>query len=250
MVERVNVLLDLEIDMLYTFGDSITYGSDLIDSGVSNEEKINLTWPGVLAKLTKSELTDLSFPASSSWRISRQIQNLNLTKDDIVIIQWTSPIRFEFGVNDEHDCESKSDKEIYRMVDSIQDENGLRTKAMCYSVMFKTTDKNCKDMMKLAYGKFYNHLWYEEMFRIMVKSSLYELDKSNCRYIMFDGWMKNCHEKFFKDVPNYVFRGTTIANRCRNVPGTERDNHNYATEKEHEIMAQLIHKELIKIYGE
>lgn len=235
--------------MLYTFGDSITYGADLVKQGVSDEERRQITWPGVLAEMLEQPLTDLSFPAASSWRIARQVQNLNLTKDDYVFIQWTTPHRFEFGVNQEYNYETTNKEHIFRIVDQIQVDGDVRTKDMCHSLIYHTTDTVCKNMMKTAYSKMFNEQWYHQMFRVMVQSTVYVLEKSQCRYIMFDGWMKNCDDKYFQDVPNYVFRGTTISNYCRDVAGVERPSNDYATREQQYLTAKAAYEQYKKVYN-
>lgn len=247
IIEKVNVPLGLVNNMLYTFGDSITYGADLVKAGFTDDQRKNITWPGILADMLNQPLTDLSFPASSSWRIARQIQNLNLTKDDYVFIQWTTPHRFEFGVSNEYDYQSSIPETIFRMVDSIHND-GVRTKDMCHSLIYHTSDTVCKNMMKTAYSKMFNEEWYHQMFRVMVQSSLYVLDKSGCKYIMFDGWMKNCDDQYFQDVPNYVFRGTTISNHCRKIAGADRPSNEYATKDEHRLTAEAAYYEFKRIY--
>lgn len=234
--------------MLYTFGDSITYGADLVKLGFSDDERVKLTWPGILANMLDQPLTDLSFPAASSWRIARQVQNLNLTKDDYVFIQWTTPHRFEFGVNNEYDYDSAQTEKIFRMVDQVQNIDGARTKDMCHSIIYKTTDSVCKDMMKMAYSKMFNETWYHQMFRVMVQSTVYVLDKSECKYIMFDGWMKNCDDRYFTDVPNYVLRGTTISNHCRNIVGVDRPSNDYASHNEQRLTAIAAYEHYKRVY--
>ena len=209
----------------------------------------SITWPSLLARRLNQPLTDLSYPGASNWRIARQIQNLSLTKEDVVIIQWTNPIRFEFGVSDKYDYESTIDNE-YAEFDVVEKEKNLRTKMMCYTLLHRTTEGPHREFMKYAYREMRNEQWYQEMFRVMMASCLYHLQKSECRFIMLDGWTQQCDDKYFQDIPQYILRGTVAANYGRGHKGAQLVDKTYPSPEEHQKIADGVLEHLQQIYQE
>jgi hypothetical protein len=230
--------------MIYTFGDSYTWGWNFfIDADLKNERE-NLIWPNLLSKKLNQPLTDFSLPASSNWRIARKIQSLSLTKDDIVLIGWTSPTRFEFGLADDYDIEPNHPDIHYRITDMNEDD-GIRTKRMSYHLMDSTTSVYAKQFMWSAYGPFNSELWYREMFKVMFNSCQNVLNNSGCKWLAFDVWCDQCDDNDFVDVPNYRLRGTNLLNASRNIAGKETDKL-YWTKEEHNNVSNLLIKELFK----
>jgi hypothetical protein len=229
--------------MIYTFGDSYTWGWNFyIDASIDDEEQKRLIWPSVLANKLGQPLTDFSLPASSNWRIARKLQSLNLTKDDIVLIGWTAPTRFEFGLADDYDSIPNHPDIHYRITDMNEDD-GMRTKRMSYHLMDSTTCQYAKQFMWGAYGPFNSEAWYKEMFKVMFNSCQHILDKSGCKWLAFDVWCDQCDDDVFTDVPNYILRGTNLLNASRGIPGKDTDKE-YWTKKEHIKVADLLIKEL------
>lgn len=229
--------------MIYTFGDSYTWGWNFyIDASIDDEEQKRLIWPSVLADKLNQPLTDFSLPASSNWRIARKLQSLNLTKDDIVLIGWTAPSRFEFGLADDYDSIPSHPDIHYRITDMAEDD-GIRTKRMSYHLMDSTTCPYAKQFMWGAYGPFNSEAWYKEMFKVMFTSCQHTLDKSECKWLAFDVWCDQCDDDVFTDVPNYILRGTNLLNASRGIPGKDTDKE-YWTKEEHIKVADLLIKEL------
>ena len=229
--------------MIYTFGDSYTWGWNFyIDASIDDEEQKRLIWPSVLADKLGQPLTDFSLPASSNWRIARKIQSLNLTKDDIVLIGWTAPTRFEFGLADDYDS-MPSHPDIHYRITDMEEDDGMRTKRMSYHLMDSTTCQYAKQFMWGAYGPFNSEAWYKEMFKVMFTSCQNILDKSECRWLVFDVWCDQCDDDVFIDVPNYILRGTNLLNASRGIPGKDTDKE-YWTKEEHIKVADLLIKEL------
>jgi hypothetical protein len=229
--------------MIYTFGDSYTWGWNFyIDASIDDEEQKRLIWPSVLADKLGQPLTDFSLPASSNWRIARKLQSLNLTKDDIVLIGWTAPTRFEFGLA--HDYDSiPSHPDIHYRITDMEEDDGIRTKRMSYHLMDSTTCQYAKQFMWSAYGPFNSEAWYKEMFKVMFTSCQNILDKSGCRWLAFDVWCDQCDDDVFTDVSNYILRGTNLLNASRGIPGKDTDKE-YWTKEEHIKVADLLIKEL------
>jgi hypothetical protein len=229
--------------MIYTFGDSYTWGWNFyIDASIDDEEQKRLIWPSVLADKIGQPLTDFSLPASSNWRIARKLQSLNLTKDDIVLIGWTAPTRFEFGLADDYDS-IPSHPDIHYRITDMEEDDGIRTKRMSYHLMDSTTCQYAKQFMWGAYGPFNSEAWYKEMFKVMFTSCQNILDKSECRWLAFDVWCDQCDDDVFTDVPNYILRGTNLLNASRGILGKDTDKE-YWTKEEHIKVADLLIKEL------
>ena len=72
---------------LLAIGDSFTYGEELAD--------INNAWPYVLGHKLGYEVTNLSKPASSNYRMLRCLLEEDINKYDLVIIAWSIFDRLE-----------------------------------------------------------------------------------------------------------------------------------------------------------
>ena len=145
-----------------------------------------------------------------------------------------------------YDYESTIDNE-YSKFDVIEEEGDIRTKMMCFTLLHRTSEGPHRDFMKYAYREMRSDKWYEEMFRVMVNSCLYHLQKSNCKFIMMDGWCKQCDEKFFQDIPQYILRGTVAANYGRGYEGTDLKDKSYPKPEEHQKIADGIIEHYKKI---
>ena len=232
--------------MIYTFGDSYTWGWNFfIDAAITEEHQKALIWPSVLSQKLNQPLTDFSLPASSNWRIARKIQSLPLTKDDIVLIGWTAPSRFEFGLADDYDIIPNHSDIHYRITDMNEFDDGVNTKRMSYHLMDSTTCNYAKQFMWGAYGPFNSEPWYREMFKVMFNSCENVLNKSGCKWLAFDVWCDQCDDTEFINVDNYILRGTNLLNVSRNIPGKETDKE-YWSKEEHVKVADLLIKELDK----
>ena len=231
--------------MIYVFGDSYTWGWNFfIDANLKDQRK-DLTWPKLLSEKLNQPLTDFSLPASSNWRIARILQSLPLTKDDIVLIGWTAPSRFEFGLAHDYDIIPNHPDIHYRITD-INEENGdIRTKRMSYHLMESTTCEYAKQFMWSAYGPFNSEPWYKEMFKVMFNSCQNILDKTGCKWLAFDVWCEQCTNSDFNDVSNYILRDTNLLNVSRGIYGKET-NKEYWSKEEHNIVADMMIKELNK----
>ena len=229
--------------MIYTFGDSYTWGWNFyIDADINDEQQKQLIWPTVLANKLNQPLIDYSLPASSNWRIARKLQSIPLTKDDIVLIGWTAPSRFEFGLAEDYDS-IPSHPDIHYRITDMDEDDGIKTKRMSYHLMDSTTCPYAKQFMWGAYGPFNSEAWYKEMFKVMFTSCQNILDKSGCRWLAFDVWCDQCDDDIFTDIPNYILRGTHLLNASRNIPGKDTDKE-YWTKEEHIKVADLLIKEL------
>jgi hypothetical protein len=87
------------MNKLIAFGDSFTWGSELQDVIMNKDIAPSVyTWPALFAKYSKLEYNCLARPGSSNHTIARTIlDNLHvISKNDIVIINWTWINRWDF----------------------------------------------------------------------------------------------------------------------------------------------------------
>lgn len=77
--------------MIYTIGDSFTYGEELPDREVN-------AYPYVLARMLGTEVTNLGRPATGNYRIVKRTMDVVLNEQpELVVIGWSDPARQEFG---------------------------------------------------------------------------------------------------------------------------------------------------------
>lgn len=221
--------------MLYCFGDSSTYGVK-IDESIREKS----VWPFYLSEKLNSDFKNLSLPGGSNWRIARQINALNLNENDIVVISWTEPTRFEFGVNENYPLNVNTSLPFGG--DDYEKNGNLVCKRFFNQLTTRTSDGCVKKFNKIAYDEFYNQEWYEEMFKVMFSSCIHRLEKSKCRWLMFNGWCKqyNKKDKLF-EIQEYVLGyENTMANHIQKEL--------YWMPKEHKAISTILFDNYKKIY--
>lgn len=247
--ENLNVLLVLVINMLYTFGDSVSSGFGFIEKGMPEKKARELSWPFLLSKNLNQELRDYTLPGCSNWSIARNIQRLPITSLDFVVIQWSSASRYEIGINDRFVYTDKKENPLYESIDKLEQNIDYRSKNICRSLISKTSDPVIKQYMNDTYTNFYNEQWSEDMFKVMLTSVCYTLDKIGCKYVMVDGWTNPCSNDIFNDIPQYVFRGTTLAHITRGFEGgIQLPNKEHGSQNEHMFLMELIEKKIKELY--
>lgn len=225
--------------MLYTFGDSVTWGRNLFD--VSEDHRVKHIWPTRLAEKLNVEYINFAVPASSNWRTARKLLNLKLSPNDIVIIGWSEFSRFEFGVNPSHISPKNN-----TIADITEIDDEIRTRKFNHLLSERTSDQKVKEFNKLAYNEFYNEQWFQEMFRVMFHSCCRVLEQSKCKWIVFNTWAKQ-YDKISTefDIPQYFLgQKSTMTEYIRNT-----ENISYWSEKEHESVADLLCNKLNTLYG-
>lgn len=79
--------------ILYTLGDSFTYGEELPDPATQS-------WPALLAKQLGYDLVNRGRPGcGNSYIVKTAIKEIPILKPDLVIVAWTSCGRMEFADN-------------------------------------------------------------------------------------------------------------------------------------------------------
>lgn len=221
--------------MLYAFGDSFSYGHQLPE-----DVRASSCWPSALARMIGVDVVNDAVPGSSNWRTARKLQQLQLMPNDIVVIDWTTFDRFEFGVSSTHNTEAKL------MGDVVEIQGNVRSKRFFRKLSTRTNDQFTKQFNNLAYSKFFNPYWFAEMHTVMVNACIYKLQKSGCKWVMFDAWHENVNYALtIRDInfPNYISPGTTM---CELL---SIDEVRYWNVAEHEEVARIVYNKLQELYN-
>jgi hypothetical protein len=222
--------------MIYTLGDSFTYGYNFTE-----EDRKKFTWPHFFSNKLNLPCKNISAPGGSNWRIARQIHNLNLTEKDIVIIAWTEPSRFEFGVNKNY--KQPLIKEG-RIGDLIEEHEEYKVKRFFNQLSGRTNDQNARLFNQLAYSVYYNEKWFEEMFKIIFSSCLYILNNKKCNWMMFNTWTNQfSSSNSLFDTPQYIFNQKNMNFILRN-----KDDLNYWNIEEHKHAACILFDSYKELY--
>lgn len=223
--------------MIYTFGDSITYGFNF---DTNREQRI---WPFHLAKKLNQPLINYAAPGSSNWRIARKISSMQFNKEDIVIISWTEPSRFEFGVNKDYESPKPYPD---RAADIREIDGNIISRRFFNQLTNRTSDSTIKKFNAIAYKELFNTEWFEQMFKIMFSSCCYKLSLIDCKWVMFNTWCNQYTEPDeVYNIPNYFIRGhDTLADQLRD------DNViDYWDDASHILASNIILKNIEQIYG-
>ena len=104
--------------LLYTIGDSFTYGAEL-------DEPKKQAWPRLVADRLGYKLVNLAKPgASNDYIIRATVEFLETRTPDIAIIAWTTPHRLEI---DEIQCTPNSRPDVFETWDDQWAENKFQT---------------------------------------------------------------------------------------------------------------------------
>ena len=223
--------------MIYTFGDSITYGYNFEDN---REQRI---WPHYISKKLNQPYINYAAPGGSNWRIARKISSMHFSKEDIVIIPWTDSSRFEFGVNADYKSPEPRPNHV---ADYVEKENGLISRRFFNQLADRTSDNIIKNFNNIAYNELFNSLWFEQMFKVMFSSCYHILNKSNCKWVMFNTWCSQ-YSKLDEvyNTPNYFFKDSeNLTNYIR-----KNDNVEYWNDTEHLLASEIILENIEVIYG-
>ena len=214
--------------MIYAFGDSFTYGYNF-----KKKNREHSIWPYFFSNELNLPYTNMSAPGGSNWRIARQIHNLNIQEKDVIIIGWTIPSRFEFGVSKNYEQPLiKNDLEG----DLIEEHKEYKVKRFFQQLSERTNDPNAKIFNTLAYTVYYNEKWFEEMFKIIFSSCVHILKNKKCNWLMFNTWTNQFSSKDpLFDVPQYIFSTSDINFKIKN-----QHNLNYWNVEEHKKVASVL----------
>jgi hypothetical protein len=214
--------------MIYTFGDSFTYGFNF-----DEQERVQSVWPTILSNQLGIDVVNLAVPGGNNWQIARLINSMSITSSDIVIVPWTESTRFEFGVSSTHTQKPN----IERPADTIDQQGSVRSKKFFSQIIERTNDPDSRKFAELAYGSFYNESWYEEMFMVMFNSTRCRLQEIGCQWLMFNTWTRQYHRSStILEIPEYLlgYKNTMTFNLRRNA------DLSYWNKQEHIAVSSII----------
>jgi hypothetical protein len=166
---------------LYSVGCSFT-------SGTGVHHKNNYT--SELGKLLRWNVINYGEAGHSNQYIFRKVIELlkNWNNNDILLIQWTSPVRDEIITNEGHVFTSPfSDWCNYKLVYGKHLE-GLSKLGITYDEMDKKTISKYKNKV-IEYSTNFFHHEYQLNLSFCFQYSLFGLlEKLGVNYIMFNGW--------------------------------------------------------------
>jgi len=216
--------------MLITFGDSFTYGFNFEEA-----ERNSVIYPSLIGEILEQEVLNTAAPGGSNWRIARQLQSIKLSEEDTVIIAWSIPNRFEFGVSPKHSLTPIIEG---RIGDLVEKSGELITKRFFEQLTDRTTDKEAKKLNEIIYNEFNNDAWFSEMFKVMYASCVHILEQSQCKWCMFNAWSVQAPGNYHR---NYLYSDNTMSSIIK-ADG-------YWNKEQHKQVASILLKELDKIYG-
>ena len=218
--------------MLVCFGDSFTYGFNF-----NEEERVDSVYPSILGRKMGQDVSNLALPGAGNWRTARRLLSTPLSKDDTVVISWTTPDRFELGVSESHYSPPIADG---RVGDLVEVSGKLITKRFFEQLTDRTSDPAARLVNETIYKEFNNRQWFEEIFKVMYASCVYNLEQSGCKWCMFNAWSVQADGEYHK---NYLHSGKTMSE----VIGAKGGG--YWSKPQHEQVAEVLMQELNKLYG-
>lgn len=218
--------------MLFAFGDSFTYGFNFDEN-----ERVNSVYPSIMGGIVGQDVCNTAIVGGSNWRIARQLQSMSLTQDDIAVIAWSTPNRFEFGVSKTHYNPPAVSK---KLGDMVEVSGRLIVKRFYEQLTERTADPVAKTLNAVVYNDFNNAAWFEEMFKVMFTSCVYALEKSGCQWVMFNTWDVQSGDVSHK---NYLHSDKTMSE----IIGAHRFG--YWDKDQHRKVASVLVQELDNLYG-
>lgn len=216
--------------MLFTFGDSFTWGTALASRDTQN-------WPAVLSRLLDTPLQNNARPGGNNWYIARKINQLSIERNDVVVIGWTNPDRFELPVSDPSIMQERNGRpsEMPDVLDNIP--------VRRFYPGLPSGSAQVQKLNDTIYTYFYNEDWFYEHFKICVQSVRWRLKQIGCKYLMFYPWVwwpanytreYEMYDRDFVDWPN--------SPEAQTRSYIENDGHYDA--RTHEIIAHWLHDRL------
>lgn len=185
--------------MIYVLGDSCSFGYNFWQENKNHQE---LTYAYHLSRKLNMPFKNLSLPGGSNWRVARLLSLLSLSSDDIVIIGWTAIERYELPTS------KTSLSPIDKVFDTFDDvffkkpippnfmqwvekTNNLYTRRLVFNSFNQQNiinNRNFEKLNKSLFKEFFDVEYFQQMFFILFKSCLYQLESSNAKFLMFNSW--------------------------------------------------------------
>lgn len=232
--------------VLYSFGDSFSYGYNLEDRTKS--------WPNLLGEKLNFKVVNLAYPGGSNWKIVRELYNINLHSNDLVVIGWTISNRFEFGKNLNSDLFKNPNFLIDENKNKFNFANNINSETQPFfsQIVNRSIDSRIEIFSKIAYEQLYNEKWFDEMFRIMYWATRNFIERKNAKWLMFDAWCPSVDSSWKNELkhPNYRYFGNNNVNEF--LKKKEKNIHydsGYWNELGHEKVSDLLLIEYEKNYN-
>jgi len=262
--------------MIYVLGDSFSFGYNFWLENKPNRNE--LLYSHFLSKKLNSPVKNLSVPGSSNWRISRILNNLNLSEDDYVIIAWSSNDRSETGFSKNSlfpkdtqynikDLENISFENDYRkIVHGFEKDGNIITAKLLPSLYInglENIDNHLfRQYVNINYEHFFNPDYLENMFLVCFNSAVYKCIRSKCKFIMFNVFWKSYSRPCdLLNIPEYylgydnnmssILRPNTKPKRGKfglDYWTEVYTNSEYWNEEEHKKVADLLYNQLQELY--
>jgi hypothetical protein len=260
--------------MIYVLGDSFSFGWNFWQD--SNLEREKIIYSHHLSQILGDDVTNLSIPGGSNYRISRVLNDLNLTEKDTVVIAWTSSERLETGYcrhsifpndkvfdftdirNLENTLDRKKATEI--LLNGFEKQNNMfiaRLRPRMLNQINFLTSNPLKKFTELLYKTFYNRDYLESMFLVLFNSAVYKCQKSNCKFIMFNSFCST-YSKNNDDlkIKNYILGYEKDMTSFLRPKIQQSKNYSeldyrpeYWNQDEHRKVAEIIYNNLASLYS-
>jgi hypothetical protein len=232
-----------EIKLLYTIGDSWTYGDEL-------ENPKKECWPSVLSKDIGCKLiNDSKNGGPNDWMFRRTIEWVCQQKsfdDTAVIVGWSEPNRREEDYNTILQGEGMWEQ----VMKYLYNDELAHYKSICYMVTLQEFLKS-KNIKYLFFQPWYDIFGCEK--------ELSRSRKEKKKWLVKDDFQKECYSdsleigKIIKNIDGKYLIGPNVPKYIEEynirtiMPGDGTGRH--PNKKEHKIMSKFIKEKLVELYG-
>ena len=246
--------------MIYVLGDSFCFGWDFLRKKVPNYKQ--LLCPYLLANKLGMEYKNYSLVGSSNYRLARLANFLDIKKDDIVIISWSSYERIEIGVPKDkimpndfvvdyknlENLENFEDQQVFQLIEKTEN---LYTRQIYPTILKKfdeVTSPSYKNLVKNMIHYASDKNYHEQMFEILFNATVHKLRATGCKFLMFTTWDVDLSTTDFLNIPEYLLHTTNMLDEVRyknsSIKHREKNDFKYWTKEEHEQVTEIVYNAL------
>jgi hypothetical protein len=208
---------------------------------VSIRNECSTSFPEELSKLLDYELVNCAAGCGSNYRIwrmiTKHIMDGNLTSDDLVVIQYTEPIRREFYSRFRHEIRDRN------MVDLYDDGTLIRFKIDSHTWQ---RSKEETEFLKLYEENFLNESFEMENFHINNFNFQHMLYNNNINVIFIKTTRMNSHLDFFTfdRYKKSFFYDYSFEDKTNNQTDTDPC---HFSDKGHKLIAQNLYEHILNL---
>lgn len=250
--------------MIYVLGDSFCFGWNFLLKKIPNREQ--LMCPYLLADKLGMDYKNYSLVGSSNYRLSRLAHSLDIKKDDIVVISWSSYDRIEIGVPkdkimpndfivDYQNLDSLDDADDFKVFQLIEKTEELYTRQIYPTIIKRfddVTSPSYKNLVKNMLHYASDRNYHELMFKILFHATVHRLRTIGCKFVMFTTWDVEFSNTDFLNIPEYLFYKSNMLDEVRykdsKIKHKDKEDFKYWTEEEHRKVANIIYNALREKY--